>query len=128
MLSGARKCVLGGEEGILSVLVVSLLDVHIFELARKGMSEKFTSYAHTFVLGVGPEGVVIWQGWGEHGYPLDRYIRDGGARVRSWQETGDFVDRFEIFAAFEVSHFSRLSRILRGILMLTSRTNRAHGM
>lgn len=97
------KALARGEKGISTVIVVSLIDVHIFELARQGKSEPYTSYAHTFILGIGPEGVAIWQGWGEHGYGLDEWISDGGSRTRSWQEAGDFVDVFERFAAYEVS-------------------------
>lgn len=97
------KALARGEEGTSSLLVVSLIDVHIFELARQGKSQDYTSFAHTFVLGIGPEGVIIWQGWGEHGYGLDEYINKGQARVRSWQEAGDFVDVFENFTAYKVS-------------------------
>lgn len=56
-----------GEKCTSSVIEVSLTDVHIFELARQGRSKGYRSFAHTFVLGIGPEGVIIWQGWGEHG-------------------------------------------------------------
>jgi hypothetical protein len=97
------KALARGEHGTSSVLVVSLIDVEIFELARQGTSEGYTSFAHTFVLGIGPEGVIIWQGWGEHGYGLDEWINDGNARVRTWQEAGDFVDVFEKFVAYKVS-------------------------
>jgi hypothetical protein len=71
------------EEGISSLIVVSLIDVHIFELAKQGRSQDHTSFAHTFVNGIGPEGVIVWQGWGEHGYGLDHYINVGGSRIRS---------------------------------------------
>lgn len=97
------KALARGGKGTTSVLVVSLVDVHIFELARQGTSQGYTSFAHTFVLGIGPEGVVVWQSWGEHGYGLDEYISRGDARIRSWQEAGDFVDVFGNFAAYEVS-------------------------
>jgi hypothetical protein len=74
------------------------------------------------VLGIGPERVIIWQGWGDkvvnwgakvprqagashliNGYGLDQWIKDGNARVRSWREMGDFVSDFEAFVAYEVS-------------------------
>ncbi|KAK5109590.1 hypothetical protein LTR85_002478 [Meristemomyces frigidus] len=84
-----------GDREVTTVMAVSLIDVHIFELAKLGKSQGYTSFAHTFVVGIGPEGVVIWQGWGEHGYGLDEYIQRDGARVRTWQEAGDFVDRFD---------------------------------
>jgi len=98
------KALARGDKGSSSVIVVSLIDVHMFELAGQGRSKGYTSFAHTFVLGVGPEGVVVWQGWGEHGYGLDKWIMDGGSRVRTWQEAGDFVDVFENFASYKVGH------------------------
>jgi hypothetical protein len=101
------KALARGEHGASSVLVVSLIDVEIFELARRGTSRGFTSFAHTFVLGIGPEGVIIWQGWGEHGYGLNQWIKNGDARVRTWQEAGDFVDVFEKFVAYKVSRLSK---------------------
>jgi hypothetical protein len=102
------KALARGEKGICSVITVSLTDVHIFELAQKrcrGGSEadKFTTFAHSFVLGVGPEGIIIWQSWGEHGYGLDKWMNDGRARVRTWQEAGDLVSVFETFVAYKVS-------------------------
>ena len=102
------KLLARGEEAISSLIVVSLTDVHIFELAKQGRSQSYTSFAHTFVVGIGPEGVNIWQGWGEHGYGLDHYINIGGSRTRSWQEAGDFVDRFEKFVAYKVSRLCML--------------------
>jgi hypothetical protein len=101
------KALAHSEHGTSSVLVVSLIDVHIFELARQGRSQGYTSFAHTFVFGIGPEGVIVWQGWGEHGYGLDKWINDGNARVRSWQEADDFVNIFEKFVAYKVSHLSK---------------------
>jgi hypothetical protein len=97
------KALACGEKRTSSVIVVSLTDVHIFELADQGRSEGYTSFAHSFVLGIGPEGVVVWQGWGEHGYGLDQWINDGRARVQTWQEAGDLVGVFEKFTAYKVS-------------------------
>jgi hypothetical protein len=85
------------------VLAISLIDVHIFELARQQRSEQYQSFAHTFVLGVGSEGVVIWQAWGDHGYGFDEYIKRGDARIPSWQEAGDFMNAFESFAEYKVT-------------------------
>lgn len=44
-----------------TVLRVSLVDVHIFELVEKGKSESWSLFAHTFALGIGPKVVVVWQ-------------------------------------------------------------------
>jgi hypothetical protein len=101
------KALARGEKGISSALVVSLIDVHIFELVKQERSEDYTSFAHTFVLGIGPEGVIIWQGWGEHGYGLDQWIKNGDARVRSWKEADDFVDVFEKFVSYKVSRLHK---------------------
>jgi hypothetical protein len=97
------KALACSEKRISSVIVVSLTDVHIFELVEQGRSEGYTSFAHSFVLGIGPEGVVVWQSWGEHGYGLDQWINNGRARVQTWQEAGDLVGVFEKFAAYKVS-------------------------
>lgn len=78
-----------------TVIAACLFDVHMFELAGKGISELYSSFAHTFVTGVGPEGVIIWQSWGEHGYCFDEYIDRGGARMRTWKEEDEFMGSFE---------------------------------
>ncbi|ROW05630.1 hypothetical protein VSDG_00108 [Cytospora chrysosperma] len=83
------------EEGKTTVMGVKMIDKHIFDLVAQGTSEQYFSFAHTFTMGLGPEGVVIWQAFGKHGYRLDEYIRDGHARVRSWDEAKQFVDDFE---------------------------------
>jgi hypothetical protein len=104
---GKAKVLAGGETRISTVLVVSLVDVRIFEKAKKGESQGYTSFAHTFVLGIGPEGVIIWQAWGEHGYRLDQWINNDGARLRSWREADAFVDDFEKFVSYEVSRLHK---------------------
>ncbi|KAG7429440.1 hypothetical protein Forpi1262_v009491 [Fusarium oxysporum f. sp. raphani] len=82
-----------------TVMAVSLTDVHIFTLAKRGGAEQYFSFAHVFTLGVGPEGVMIWQAWGKHGYRLDEYLRDGHARLRDWDEADQFVRDFEKLAS-----------------------------
>ncbi|KAK3632884.1 hypothetical protein LTR56_016063 [Elasticomyces elasticus] len=97
--SAFRKAkALARKENVATVILVSFVDVHIFELAAKHKADKFTSLAHSFAIGIGPEGVVLWQAWGEHGYSLDQYIKRDGARLRTWQEAGDLVDRFDQLA------------------------------
>lgn len=86
--------------------MVSLADVHKFELVNQDTEDDHTSFAHAFVIGVGPEGVIAWQGVGEEHrdqYDLTQWIRDGNGRVRDWQEAGRFVDLFEKFLARKVS-------------------------
>ncbi|KAI9642015.1 hypothetical protein NHQ30_009886 [Ciborinia camelliae] len=82
-----------------TVMCVSLADVHIFELARVRKAERYSSFAHSFVAGIGPEGMVIWQAWGEHGYRLDEYLGRSGDRVRTWSEADAFVKDFESLVA-----------------------------
>ncbi|KAF2810255.1 uncharacterized protein BDZ99DRAFT_520334 [Mytilinidion resinicola] len=70
----AKEAVL--KEGKTTIVAVSLTDVHIFELAARGKSESWFSFAHTFVAGFGPEGFV------------------DGTRVRSWDEAESFTRDF----------------------------------
>lgn len=101
----AKKAALSGEMAT-TVIGVSLTDVHIFELNVQGMAEPYTSFAHSFVVGIGPEGVVIWQSWGEHGYRLDEYLTRDGARLRNWDEAEEFVRNFTRLVVRKVSFLS----------------------
>lgn len=100
----ARRAALEG--GKTTVMGVKLTDRHIFDLAAQGVSDRYFTFAHSFAVGVGPEGFVVWQAWGKHGYRLDEYVRDGHARVRSWDEGRRFVDDFEKLAQCKVSGLS----------------------
>lgn len=86
-----------------TVMNVTLTDVHIFELARRGAAQQHFSFAHTFTVGIAPEGVIIWQAWGKHGYRLDEYMRDGHTRLRNWDEAEQFVRDFDKLATGKVS-------------------------
>jgi hypothetical protein len=101
----AKKAALNGEMAT-TVIGVSLIDVHIFELNVRGMAKPYTSFAHAFVVGVGPEGVVIWQSWGEYGYRLDEYLARNGARLRNWDEAEEFVRDFNRLVFRKVSFLS----------------------
>lgn len=90
------------KDGKTTVLSVTLTDVHIFELAQRGLAEHYLSFAHTFTIGIGPDAVIVWQAWGKHGYSLDEYIRDGHARVRDLEEAEQFVKDFEKLASLKV--------------------------
>lgn len=90
------------KDGKTTVLSVTLTDVHIFELAQRGLAEHCLSFAHTFTIGIGPDAVIVWQAWGKHGYSLDEYIRDGHARVRDLEEAEQFVKDFEKLASLKV--------------------------
>lgn len=84
----------------------------MLELKEQGRPRSYTSFKHTFVLGVAPEGVIVWQAWGDVddcGYAIGHWVSSGGSRIRNWQEAGDFVDTFEKFASYEVSGLLILS-------------------
>ncbi|RYP78127.1 hypothetical protein DL769_003254 [Monosporascus sp. CRB-8-3] len=82
-------------EGKTTLMGVGLVDAHIFELSGRGRADEYFSFAHSFSIGVGPDGVRIWQAWGKHGYQLDAYIADGHARLRTWDEAEQFVRDFD---------------------------------
>ncbi|TLD34381.1 uncharacterized protein E2P81_ATG04546 [Venturia nashicola] len=81
-----------------TVIGVSLADVHMIQLASRGQSAGHFSFAHSFAVAIGPEGFVIWQAWGEHGYRLDEWMGRGGDRIRTWDEAEQFVKDFEKLA------------------------------
>jgi len=93
----------GAKGGKCTVISVQLSDVYIQELAKQGRSGDYTSFAHSFVMGIGEQGVVVWQAWGEFGYGIDEYLERGGARIRSWEEADRFVASFEKFLPGKVS-------------------------
>lgn len=97
------KSVAQGPTQRTTVICVSLMDVHIFELAKIGRDRDYSTFAHCFVIGIGPEGIIIWQAWGENGYRLDEYLARGGGRTRSWSEADAFAKDFESFVGINVS-------------------------
>lgn len=98
----AKKLALG-REGFTTVMAVTLTDVHIFELAEQGKAHPYFSFAHVFVIAVGPEGTVIWQSWGQFGYGLDEYLARGDGRLRTWKESDQFVSDFTKLVSDKVS-------------------------
>jgi hypothetical protein len=87
----------------MTVMAVNLTDMHIFELAEQGKAQLYFSFAHVFVLAVGPEGTVFWQSWRKFGHRLDEYLNRGGGRLRDWQEADQFVDDFTKLVSGKVS-------------------------
>jgi hypothetical protein len=73
------------------------------ELVEQGKAQLHFSFAHVFVIAVGPEGAVIWQSWGKFGYRMDEYLNQGGGRLRDWQEADQFVDDFTKLVSGKVS-------------------------
>ncbi|KUI68787.1 hypothetical protein VM1G_04420 [Cytospora mali] len=106
------------EEGKTTVMGVTLVDKYIFELLGRSVAEDYFSFSHTFVMGVGPEGVVIWQGFGEHGYRLDEYIRDGHAGVRSWDEAKQFVADFEKLASAKGIWSAKINKLYKKLFLV----------
>ncbi len=108
----AKKAAIDGKLGQLTVLGVSLVDVEMIERGEKGSRDMaYTSFAHTFVLGIGREGFRVFQAWGEHGYRLDEYLDWGGSRLRSWKEAKDFIKTFKIVSVAKVRSPPRIIRI-----------------
>lgn len=91
-----------------TLLLTSLIDVAALELRRnsnktKSKDGEYTSFAHDFVLGVGPEGVRIWQCAEERGVGLMEYVCEKDeTRVRSWEEAEEWVAAFEKMVARKV--------------------------
>ena len=87
--------------GAVTVLGVDLVDMELLDRYERGEPTNFQSFGHTFVIGVGPEGVRIWQSWVTD-YCFHEYLESGGARVRDVDWLRGFVDRFENLVAEEV--------------------------
>lgn len=87
--------------GAVTVLGVDLVDMELLDRYEKGKPTNFQSFGHTFVVGIGPEGVVIWQSWASE-YFFHEYFKYNGARVRTLDELNTFVDNFENLMTEEV--------------------------
>jgi hypothetical protein len=91
-----------GSHAECSLIMVLLVDVHLQELEKQGRQNAYTTFMHSFTMGVSPEGVIIWQAWGPR-YGLGEWISKGGADVRTLEKASEFVDNFEKFVAYKVS-------------------------
>ncbi|KAE9965300.1 hypothetical protein BLS_004801 [Venturia inaequalis] len=101
------------KHGKTTVIGVALADVHIFEMAQRGTSDQVFSFAHSFVVSVGPEGFVVWQAWGEHGYNLAEWLKRGGDRVRTWEEAEDFTKDFTKLTAGKGSFDAKRNKLYK---------------
>ena len=81
-----------GAHKITTVIVVSLVDVYMLEMEEMGLQDHCTGFSHDFVLGTGPEGVVVWQG--SQSCSFDASLAQGGASAKSWVQAEDFVKDF----------------------------------
>jgi hypothetical protein len=88
-------------KNISTVLVISLEDLRYLELLAAGDND-YSTFSHIFTLGIGAEGVVIWQSWRPCGYSFDEYISRGGARIRTWHKAEEFVADFEKLTSMKV--------------------------
>lgn len=129
-----------------TLIHASLIDIAALELAatkskskssehnhnhkRKSL-EDYTSFAHDFVLGVGPEGVVIWQCAEDKGAGLAEYVLERDeTRARSWTEAGEWVEGVGKLVARKVRslklHFTLLILpVLLLLLLLCLSSNRS---
>ncbi|KAJ6003539.1 hypothetical protein N7522_006231 [Penicillium canescens] len=109
----AKKAAIDGKFGETTVFGVSLVDVEMIERGETGSSDmRYSSFAHSFVLAVGREGVRVFQAWGEHGYRLDQYLMRGGSRLRNWQDAKKFLKTFSKLACSQVHITVSLPSIL----------------
>ncbi|KAL8994981.1 MAG: hypothetical protein Q9169_005200 [Polycauliona sp. 2 TL-2023] len=96
----AKKSAIDGKVGKVTVIGVSFVDVEMIERGEKQCKNmKYTSFAHTFVLGVARTGWRIYQAWGEHGYRLDEWLGKGGSQVRNWDAAKKFLKTFTRLSA-----------------------------
>ena len=112
-------------QGKTTLLFVWLRDLHSHELATNSngrAKEIYTSFHHNFILGVGPQGGVLWQSWGEGkhlhnehrsstsripgAFGFDEWIANGGADLRSWTEMEAWVASFEKMANLKGSKWT----------------------
>lgn len=88
-----------------SLIYVALMDSCLYQLSSSQKEhnmdlKRFMPFTHYFVLGVGPEGMMMWQSFRSYGPRLHEHIALGGAKVRDWEEATSFVATFDDFAAY----------------------------
>ena len=96
----AKSTAQGGQS---TVMVVTLHDVLSLDVDEREDIGNYFPFSHFFTIGVGPEGVRVWQAGGHNGYGFDQYLRDGHARLRTWDEAEKFASNFDTLASQEVS-------------------------
>lgn len=99
----AKKAAIDGKIGAVTVLGVSLADVEMIERGeQRDRDMKYTSFAHTFVLGISRTGWRLYQAWGKYGYRLDQWFAKGGAQTRDWKAAKAFLKTFSRLEAAKV--------------------------
>jgi hypothetical protein len=88
-----------------TALAVNIIDVEMTERGEgiKYGSLNYMSFAHAFVIFVGPEGARVLQAWGEHGYSLGQNLESPASRLRDWSEAQVFVDQYDRLANMQAS-------------------------
>lgn len=88
---------------------VTVLGVHLVDLERlKGEAydedeDRYTSFDHSFALGIGREGVRLYQAGAPQELNFFDWMREGKARVRSWKEMSTFINSFRVVCTDMVS-------------------------
>ncbi|KAF2769489.1 hypothetical protein EJ03DRAFT_92577 [Teratosphaeria nubilosa] len=90
ILEAYRAAKVAAKQGKTTVMAITIADVRHRELLENRLPTPFASADHSAVMGIGPEGVIIWQA---NGYTLQQYIAAGGGRLRSYDEADQFVDK-----------------------------------
>ena len=90
-----------------TVLGIGLFDLHWLKLKAINEHAKYSPFTHTFTMGIGPEGFILWQAGGEGCSELptlDEHLAADGDCVHNWT-TGDvFIENFEKLVINPVSH------------------------
>lgn len=111
----AKKAAIDGKVGKVTVLGVNLGDVEMLERGEKGSRDmNYSSFAHTFTLGISRAGWRIYQSWGEHGYRLDEWLAKGGAMIRDWDDAKYFLKSFVRLAVSTVLRLLNARREVHG--------------
>jgi len=85
------------------VLIIELVDVCSLQLGAIAGQKVYSSFGTSFVLGAGPEGVVLWHSSALAGRGLGEHVARGGDRVQSWVEAEAWVVDFEKLRMRKVS-------------------------
>jgi len=75
-----------------TVIVTELVDLCSLEMIEISRMKNYTSFTTSFGIGVGREGVIIWQ-TGNDGF--DQYLQGGSDRVQKWAEADEFITDFD---------------------------------
>ena len=100
------------DEERVTVLCVELVDLTVAKLEELGfeVADTYVTFARSFAMGIGPEGVVVWQAGGKNGaYTLEDYCNLDANKVMSDNDSNRFVTDFEKFAVEEVSQLPILA-------------------